>query len=163
MNYARIFLEDVANGPGCRTALFVSGCRRHCPGCHNEEAWDFGYGKPFTPETMKEIMETLKPEHVQGLSILGGEPFEAENMPVLTYLACCVKDALPDKDIWVWSGYKWEDIKHSPLLRYCDVLVDGPFIEAQRDLTLAYRGSANQRIICVPESQRAGKVVYWKG
>lgn len=147
MNYAKVFICDIANGPGCRTSLFVSGCRRHCKGCHNEQAWDFGYGQPYTQETKNDILSSLNHNYVQGLSVLGGEPFEPENEPDLIDLVRTVKMLMPDKDIWVWSGYKYEEIKNHPLLEYCDFLVDGPYVEKQRDITLLFRGSRNQRII----------------
>lgn len=147
MNYAKIFICDIANGPGCRTSLFVSGCRRHCKGCHNEQAWDFGYGQPYTQETKNDILSSLNHDYVQGLSVLGGEPFEPENEPYLIDLVKAVKTLMPDKDIWVWSGYKYEEIKNHSLLEYCDFLVDGPYVEEQRDITLLFRGSRNQRII----------------
>lgn len=147
MNYAGIKKVDIANGPGVRVSLFVSGCRNHCKGCFNPEAWDFSYGKPYTEETEEEIIEALRPEWIQGFSILGGDPLEPENEPALISLLVRVRDELPDKDIWVYTGRLYEDVKDSLLLALADVVVDGPFLEEEKDISLAFRGSRNQRII----------------
>ena len=147
MNYGEIILNDIANGPGVRVSLFVSGCRNHCKGCFQPETWDFDYGKPFTKETEDEIISALRPSWIQGLSILGGEPMEPENQEVLVPFLERVKAELPDKDIWLYSGYKYEALLGSKLLPLVDVLVDGPFIEAEKDISLSFRGSRNQRII----------------
>ena len=147
MNYGMIRKVDVANGLGVRVSLFVSGCRNHCNGCFNPETWDFGYGRPFTKETGDVIIEALRPLWIQGLSILGGDPFEPENEEELIPFVKRVKAELPDKDIWIYSGYTFEELEGRELLRYADVLVDGPFIEDMKDAGLAFRGSRNQRII----------------
>ena len=147
MNYCGIKKHDIANGPGVRVSLFVSGCRNHCPGCFQPETWDFAYGEPFTKETEDEIITALRPSWIQGLSILGGDPMEPENQAALLPFIRRVKTELPDKDIWIYTGYLLEKIGASPLLPYADVVVDGPFIEAEKDISLAFRGSANQRII----------------
>lgn len=147
MNYGMIRKVDVANGLGVRVSLFVSGCRNHCKGCFNPETWDFGYGRPFTKETGDVIIEALRPLWIQGLSILGGDPFEPENEEELIPFVKRVKAELPDKDIWIYSGYTFEELEGRELLRYADVLVDGPFIEDMKDAGLAFRGSRNQRII----------------
>lgn len=147
MNYCGIKRTDIANGPGVRVSLFVSGCRNHCPGCFQPETWDFGYGEPFTKETEDEIISALRPSWIQGLSILGGDPMEPENQTALLPFIRRVKEELPDKDVWIYTGYLLEKISESPLLPYADVVVDGPFIEAQKDISLAFRGSENQRII----------------
>lgn len=147
MNYATIKKTDIANGIGVRVSLFVSGCRNRCKGCFQPETWDFKYGRPFTAETENEIMEALRPYWIQGLSILGGEPMEPENQAALLPFLGKVREKLPDKDIWLYTGYLYESIADSPLLRYIDVLVDGPFVEAEKDAGLAFRGSRNQRII----------------
>lgn len=147
MNYGEIILNDIANGPGVRVSLFVSGCRNHCKGCFNPETWDFVFGKPFTKETEDEIISALRPSWIQGLSILGGEPMEPENQEVLVPFLERVKAELPDKDIWLYSGYNYEALLGSKLLPLVDVLVDGPFIEAEKDISLSFRGSRNQRII----------------
>lgn len=172
MNYATIKYCDIANGEGVRTSLFVSGCRRHCPNCFNAVAWDFGYGAPFTKEVRNEILESLAPGYINGLSLLGGEPFEPENQGPLVLLLRQVKHAYPEKSIWSFSGYLFEkDILSGRLgdpavtrefLSYLDVLVDGPFIEAKKNLSLRFRGSENQRLIDVPASLAAGTTVLWQ-
>lgn len=158
MNYANIKKTDIADGLGVRVSLFVSGCRNHCKGCFNLEAQDFSFGKPFTKETEDEILLALKPSHIAGLTVLGGEPFEEENQAVLAPFLQRVKETYPEKNIWCYTGYIFErDIlsengrKHTAhtkkMLSLIDVLVDGPFIEEQKDLTLDFRGSKNQRIL----------------
>ncbi|MBQ9664813.1 MAG: anaerobic ribonucleoside-triphosphate reductase activating protein [Oscillospiraceae bacterium] len=147
MNYAGIKKVDIANGSGVRVSLFVSGCRNHCPGCFNPETWDFGYGELFTRKTEKEIIKALRPSWIQGLSILGGDPMEPENQRALLPLLKRIRVTLPEKDVWLYTGYRLEDIRLSPILGYVDVVVDGPFIEAEKDAGLAFRGSRNQRII----------------
>ena len=147
MNYCGLNKNDIANGEGVRVSLFVSGCRNHCKGCHNPEAWDFSYGKPFTKETEDEIIEALNPPWIQGLSVLGGEPCEEENEKVLIPFLKRVKQESPNSDIWLFSGYTYEMLQGEEILRYVDVLVDGPFLLEQKDIFLAFRGSRNQRII----------------
>ena len=157
MNYATIKFYDVANGTGVRVSLFVSGCRHHCKGCFNAETWDFSYGEPYTQETEDSIIDGLKPDYITGLSLLGGEPFEPENQPALTALLRRVKTQLPEKTVWCYTGYTYDadlaegvsvftDVTRE-MLSYIDILVDGEFIEEQRDLTLRFRGSRNQRIL----------------
>lgn len=172
MNYATIKNCDIANGPGVRVSLFVSGCTHRCKGCFNEVAWDFNYGQPFTQDTVNEILQMLAPDYVKGITLLGGEPFEPQNQPAILDLLRQIKIQYPEKSVWAFSGYLFEkDIlggKLGPweiteeILRYLDVLVDGPFIEAQKDLNLRFRGSSNQRIIYVPASLREGKIVLWE-
>ena len=128
-------------------SLFVSGCRNHCKGCHNPEAWDFNFGQPFTAETEKEISDALRPAWIQGISILGGEPCEKENERVLIPFLKRVKQESPNSDIWLFSGYTYEMLQGEEILKYVDVLVDGPFLLEQKDISLAFRGSRNQRII----------------
>ena len=151
MNYAGIKKVDIANGPGVRVSLFVSGCRNHCKGCFNPETWDFAYGQPFTRETEDEIIEALRPSWIQGLSILGGEPTEEENAAVLIPFLKRVREKLPEKDIWLYSGYTYEMLQGEEILTLVDVLVDGPFLLEQKDAGLAFRGSRNQRIIDLRE------------
>ena len=153
MNYAEIKKVDIANGPGVRVSLFVSGCRNHCSGCFNPETWDFDYGRPFTRETEDEIIEALRPSWIQGLSILGGEPTEEENAAVLIPFLKRVRAALPNKDIWLYSGYTYEALRDKEILTLADVLVDGPFLLEQKDAGLAFRGSRNQRIIDLREKE----------
>lgn len=169
MNYAEIKNCDIANGPGVRVSLFVSGCTHRCPGCFNEIAWDFHYGKPFTQEVMHHILQLLKPAHIRGLTLLGGEPFEPENQGAIVELLRQVKELYPQKSIWAFSGYLFErDILSGRLgdtseyLSYLDVLVDGPFVESKKNLGLRFRGSENQRLIDVRESLRTGETVLWE-
>lgn len=147
MNYCGIKKTDIANGPGVRVSLFVSGCRNHCPGCFQPETWDFDYGDPFTKKTEKEIIRALRPSWIQGLSILGGDPMEPENQRVLLPFLKRLRILLPEKDVWLYTGYRLERVSNSPLLPFVDIVVDGPFIEAEKDISLAFRGSRNQRII----------------
>ena len=153
MNYAEIKKVDIANGPGVRVSLFVSGCRNHCKGCFNPETWDFDYGRPFTRETEDEIIKALRPSWIQGLSILGGEPTEEENAAVLIPFLKRVRAVLPDKDIWLYSGYTYEALRDKEILTLADVLVDGPFLLELKDAGLAFRGSRNQRIIDLKEKE----------
>lgn len=157
MYYGNIKSFDVADGLGVRVSLFVSGCRNCCSGCFNEATWDFKYGQEFTKETEDKIIEYLKPSHIQGFSLLGGEPFEEENQEVLAPFLERLKEIYPKKDIWAWTGYVWDrDLvaggrKHTQytdrMLKCIDVLVDGPFILEQKNLMLEFRGSENQRLI----------------
>lgn len=169
MNYLEIKKYDIANGPGVRITLFVSGCTHHCKGCFNPESWDFKAGVPFTDETIDEIIEDLKPEYIKGLTLLGGEPFEPANQKALLPLVKKVKDVYPNKDIWAFSGYLYDkqimDVMAEKydftkeFISYIDVLVDGEFHEEEKDLSIVYRGSRNQRIIDVPKSLASKKVV----
>ena len=147
MNYCGLNKNDIANGEGVRVSLFVSGCRNHCKGCHNSESWDFSYGQPFTRETEDEIIEALRPSWIQGLSVLGGEPCEEENEKVLIPFLKRIKQECPNSDTWLFSGYTYEMLQGSEILQYVDVLVDGPFLLEQKDISLAFRGSRNQRIL----------------
>ena len=165
MNYGQIFDCDTANGPGIRVSFFVSGCTHHCPGCFNEETWDFAYGLPYTQAVEEDLLRRLAPAHVSGLTLLGGEPLNPQNLPAIVPLAERFKAAHPHKTLWVYSGYTFEQLLErlaqgdeplSRLLAQADVLVDGPFILAQKDISLTFRGSANQRILDVPASLAAG-------
>lgn len=147
MNYCGIKKTDVANGPGVRVSLFVSGCRNHCDGCFQPETWDFDYGDPFTKTTEEEILEALRPSWIQGLSILGGDPMEPENQTALLPFLARVREELPQKDIWLYTGYLLENVSDSRLLSLVDVVVDGPFLKTEKDAGLAFRGSRNQRIL----------------
>ena len=158
MRYGKINTVDIANGPGVRVSLFVSGCRNRCKGCFNPETWSFDYGEPYTLWTGEEILDALNPKYITGLSILGGDPFEPENIETVTDLCRMVKKFFPDKTIWIYTGYLYEDFKDLEIMEYIDVLVDGPFIESEKDLRLAFRGSKNQRIIDVPASRSSESV-----
>ena len=167
MYYADIKRIDVANGPGVRVSLFVSGCTHHCKGCFNPETWDFKYGKEYTKDTEDEIIEYLRPDHIKGLTLLGGDPLEYTNSIALLPLLDRIKKKLPNKDIWCFTGYTWEDLMNTYTLRkdilsYIDVLVDGEFIEELKSLNLKFKGSSNQRIIMVQESLEKGEIVLWK-
>ena len=157
MNYGTIKSYDIANGTGVRVSLFVSGCRHHCKGCFNAPTWDFDYGDPFTRETQDKILKLLEPSYIEGFSLLGGEPFEPENQPVLVQLLETIKTAYPQKSVWCYSGYLFDQDMvpggkvYTPftdrMLSCIDVLVDGEFILEQKDISLQFRGSKNQRIL----------------
>jgi len=167
MKYADIKKYDISNGVGIRVSLFVSGCNHHCKGCFNTEAWDFNYGKDFTDETIKEIIEALKPSYINGLSLLGGEPLDLKNQDGILSLLREVKKIYPEKNIWCYSGYLYEYLlKQSTtnhtikeILSYLDILVDGKFEIDKKDITLLFRGSSNQRIIDVKESLEKDKII----
>ena len=165
MNYCKIDPMSIVDGEGIRVSLFVSGCRNHCPGCFNEATWDFDYGSPFTAIETNEVIEACRPGYISGISILGGEPLEPENQRDLLPLLSRFKDTFPHKSLWLFTGYVLErDLlpgqrKHVPtitdrILDMVDVLVDGPFIMAKRDLTLQFRGSSNQRLLSRDEINR---------
>lgn len=172
MHYADIKKYDVANGPGIRVSLFVSGCTRRCKGCFNKEAWDFNYGCELNEEKQNELIDALSPNYIKGLSVLGGEPFEIQNQKGLVPVVKKVKEKYPDKKIWCYSGYSFDkDIlgdmakkydETNELLKYVDFLVDGEFKEELKDPTLRFRGSSNQRIIDVQQSLKNSKVVLWE-
>lgn len=161
MHYSKINPVDIANGPGCRVSLFVSGCTRHCPGCFNSEAWPFDAGEPYTKEVEDHILQLLEQPHIKGLSILGGEPLEDANWQTVGKLCETVKERFSEKTIWLYTGGSWEDALNYPLIHFIDVLVDGAFIEAERDISLRFRGSKNQRIIDVQQSLKSDTVVLW--
>lgn len=170
MNYADIKQYDVANGPGIRVSLFVSGCTHRCKNCFNPETWDFAYGQPFTRQEEDLILDYMKPDYVSGLTLLGGDPFEPANQEALVPLLKRVRETFPQKKTWCFTGFLYEDILNDmmntlpftrELLSYIDVLVDGPFIEEQKNLSLRFKGSENQRTILVPESLTAKQVILW--
>lgn len=156
MRYGKINKTDIANGTGVRVSLFVSGCRNRCKGCFNPETWSFDYGEDFTFSTLVEILDALESDYISGLSILGGDPFEPENIETVTILCENVRRLYPDKTIWVYTGYLYEDLKDLEIMKYIDVLVDGRFVEAQKNLMLKFRGSDNQRVIDVQASRASG-------
>lgn len=173
MNYATIKWRDIANGPGLRVSLFVSGCRHHCKGCFNPETWDFGYGDIYTDAVQEEILKGLEKPYIRGLTLLGGEPMEPENQPVMLSLTNAVRQKFPDKTIWCYTGYTLEsDILSGKLgdqavtmalLRNIDVLVDGEFHLEEKNISLRFRGSENQRILDIPLTLKTGTAVLWDG
>ena len=173
MNYATIKKFDIANGPGVRVSLFVSGCRHKCKNCFNSEAWDFNYGEPFTNDTLKELLEALDKDYIEGFSLLGGEPFEPENQEGVYKILSAIKEKLPNKTVWCYTGFDFEKqllagtVGDKQLvfknLSLIDVLVDGKFVEELKSLDLLFRGSSNQRIIDVKPSLEQGKAVWLDG
>lgn len=159
MNYSKIVHLDIANGPGWRVSLFVSGCRRKCPGCFNPEAQDFNYGEEFTWETLHDIEKLVNVPNVNGLSILGGDPLEPDNRQWVETLCAYIRHNCPGKTIWLWTGDLWENVKDLAVIQYVDILVDGPFIEDLKDLRLRWKGSSNQRVIDVQESLKTSDIV----
>lgn len=173
MNVAKIYYADIANGVGCRTSFFVSGCTHHCKDCFNDVAWDFNYGEPFTEKIADTVIESLKEDYCDGLSLLGGEPMEVVNQKELRPFVERVKREVPKATIWCYSGYTFEELMdpenkrcHSedtlPMLKNIDVLVDGEFVAAKKDITLEFRGSSNQRIIDVQKTLESGSIVLTK-
>lgn len=171
MNYCEIKNCDIANGVGVRVTLFVSGCTNHCPGCFQPQTWDFGYGQPFTEETEEELLRLLSPSYIQGLTLLGGDPFEPENQRGLLPFLRRVRAQYPEKTVWAFSGFTWEELHRDgshprcevtdELLSLLDVLIDGRFVEALKNISLRFRGSENQRIIDVKKTLAAGEVTLW--
>ena len=172
MNYANIKNLDIANGEGIRVSLFVSGCTHHCKNCFNPETWDFNYGKPFTEETEDEILKMLEPNHIAGITLLGGEPFDPRNQPALLNLVKRIKQKFGNnKNIWSFTGYIYDKdlIKGGrayceatdELLAHLDVLIDGPFVESLKNLMLKFRGSSNQRVINMKETLKKGKIILY--
>ena len=170
MFYGNIKYCDIADGIGVRVSLYVSGCRNHCPDCFNEMTWDFKYGKEYTKDTEEQIIEFLKPDYIDGFSLLGGEPFEEENQRELVHLLRRIKKEYPKKNIWCYTGYILEkDLlegkKHTEvtdeMLSYIDVLVDGPFLKEKRNLMLKFRGSENQRVLDLPKTLKEKRPVLY--
>ena len=166
MNYEKIDKCSVSNGSGVRTVLWVSGCDIHCKNCHNQSTWDFNSGIPFTDDTMQEILYDLSKPYIKGFTLSGGHPLDPHNAPKVLEIVKRVKMVFPNKDIWIYSGYVWEDIIKDETLReilkYTDVLVDGAYVDELRDISLAFRGSSNQRIIDVQKSLAENKVILWQ-
>lgn len=171
MNYGQVFYADTANGIGARISLFVSGCTHHCPGCFNEETWDFNFGDPFTREVEDDIIEHLRPSYIDGLSLLGGEPMEAQNQRALLPFLERLKQEVPRATIWIYSGYTFEELLDTEnrrchteatrrILELADILVDGKFILAEKDMKLRFRGSRNQRILELKESLKENRPVH---
>lgn len=171
MNYGNIKNCDIANGSGVRVTLFVSGCTHHCKGCFNSETWDFKYGKPFDKEVEDKLIRMLAPDFIDGLTLLGGEPFEPVNQRALLPFVRKVKELYPTKNIWAFSGYLYEELTGdvppaceatAELLSYVDVLVDGEFKEELKDIRLVFRGSSNQRVIDMNRTRAAGEIILWE-
>ncbi len=173
MYYGEIKNCDIANGVGVRVTLFVSGCTNRCPGCFQPQTWDFSYGQPFTPETEDTLLAMLSPDYINGLTLLGGDPFEPENQRDLLPFLKRVKERYPAKDLWAFSGFTWEELIREgshprceateEMLGLVDVLVDGRFVEALKDIRLRFRGSANQRILDMKKTRETGAPVLWEG
>ena len=177
MNYIKITKNDIANGIGIGCVLWVSGCDIHCENCHNQSTWDFNAGQPFTEDTIQEILLTLTKPYISRFTLSGGHPLDPHNLPEVYKIVKRVKMVFPNKDIWLYTGYTWEQIiekdkiyedhevnSPSPLdvVKLCDVLVDGAYVDELRDISLAFRGSSNQRIICVQKSLTENKVILWE-
>ena len=172
MNYCELKKCDIANGEGVRTSLFVSGCTNHCEECFQPQTWDFHYGKHFTREVEDAIIESIKPYYINGLTLLGGEPFEPANQRELVPFLKRVREACPDKSIWCFTGFTldeelWKDGSYprcemtDEMLSLIDVLVDGRYVKALKDISLRFRGSSNQRIIDMVKTRNEGKIVLW--
>lgn len=171
MNYGMIKARDIADGPGVRVSLFVSGCTNHCDECFQPETWDFNYGEPFSKETEDKIIEYLRPGYISGLTLLGGDPFERPNQRALVPFLERIREELPEKDIWAYSGYTLEEISEpggkahtevsDRMLSLIDVLVDGRFVKELRDISLRFRGSSNQRLIDMNKTRETGETVIW--
>lgn len=163
MHFYEIKKNDIANGPGVRVSLWVCGCRNACPGCFNLDLWDFNAGREFAPKDMDEILKALEPDHIRGLTILGGEPLDSLNIHKVRQICYQVKKRYPNKSIWVYTGYRYDDLATDPILFVIDVLVDGEFIASKADKGLIFKGSSNQRIIDVKASLRECELVLWRG
>ena len=166
MNYHNIKTDDMLNGDGLRVTCWVSGCNMGCFNCYNPQTWDFNSGIPFTENTMQEILYDLSKPYIKGLTLSGGHPLDPHNAPKVLEIAKRVKMVFPNKDIWIYSGYVWENIMKDEtlkeILKYTDVLVDGAYVDELRDISLAFRGSSNQRIIDVQKSLAENKVILWQ-
>jgi len=173
MHYGTIKNCDIANGIGVRVSLFVSGCTNHCEHCFQPETWDFSYGEPFTRETEDTLLSMLAPDYISGLTLLGGEPFEPANQTVLLPFVSRVKEQFPNKTIWAFSGFTLEELLSPghyahcdatlPLLSKLDVLVDGRYVEALKDISLRFRGSSNQRILDMKKTLQTNQISLWEG
>ena len=162
MRYNTIRQTDISNGPGIRVSIFMQGCVFHCKNCFNPDTWDFKAGNEFTDETIEKVLELCEPSYIKGLSILGGEPMHPKNIEGTTKLAKMFKERFPDKTIWSWTGYTFDDIKDNEVFKYIDVLVDGRFVDELRNPNLKWKGSSNQRVIDVQKSLKKGEVVLSK-
>ena len=173
MNYHKIEKTSIVNGEGIRVVLWCSGCGIHCKGCHNPETWDFNSGKPFDEQEKQELLKAVDKPYIQGITLSGGHPLEYDNIPDVYEIIKCIKDKFPEKDIWLYTGYTLNIrdfntlIHHEPewdigaVLELCDVVVDGPYVEELRDITLRFRGSSNQRLIDVKKTIESKEIVLW--
>lgn len=161
MNYAAITKQDMLNGDGIRVTLWVQGCNRYCKGCHNPETWDRCLGQPWTEESEQELFEALDKDYISGITYSGGHPLEKYNIETVTDISKKIKEKFPNKTQWLYTGFVWEDIKDLEIMKYIDVLVDGPYIEEQRDISLKWRGSSNQRCIDVQKSLELNQIVLY--
>ena len=159
MRYNKIRKMDIADGPGVRVSVFLQGCTFHCKNCFNKETWDFNGGEEFTDQTIEEILELCGKSHIAGLSILGGEPMHPKNIKGTIKLAKAFKEKYPNKDLWSWTGFLYENIYDKEIFKYLDVLVDGQFDEELKDPRLKWRGAGNQRVIDIKKSQKKGEIV----
>ena len=162
MKYLQIRNLDIANGPGCRVSIFVSGCEHRCKGCFNPDTWNFDCGKEFTEDTLNSILKLIEPDYIAGISILGGEPLHPRNREIVLDLVKKFKAVYPDKTVWLWTGYSWEDIVSDLAGSEIDVVVDGRFVEELKDLRLKYRGSSNQRVINVQATFAANNIILYE-
>ena len=159
MRYNLIRKMDISNGPGVRVSIFMQGCHFHCKNCFNSETWDFEGGKEFTDDTINKVLDLSNKDHIVGLSILGGEPMHPVNIEGTTKLAKAFKEKYPNKNIWVWSGFRYEDLKGKDVFKYIDVLVDGQYVDELHNPTLKWRGSSNQRVIDIKETLKNNEIV----
>lgn len=163
MRYNKIRKMDIANGPGVRVSIFMQGCEFHCKNCFNSETWGFDGGEEFTDETIEKVLNACDKEYIEGLSILGGEPMHPKNIEGTTKLAKAFKEKFPNKTLWAWSGFKYENyLKDKPVMNYVDVLVDGQYVDELHNPTLKWRGSSNQRVIDVPKSLKKNKIILFE-
>lgn len=161
LRYHHITTDDMLNGDGLRTVLWVSGCTHHCEGCHNDITWDIDGGLPFDEEAERELFEKLSPDHISGITFSGGDPLHPDNRDEITRLAKKFRERFPDKDIWLYTGFSYEDVASLEIMKYCDVLVDGVFVKELLDEKLPWRGSSNQRVINIRETERQKKIVLF--
>ena len=162
MRYNKIRKMDISNGPGIRVSIFMQGCAFHCKNCFNSDTWDFDKGIEFTDDVINTILELCNGDHISGLSILGGEPMHPNSIQGTTRLAMMFKEKYPNKTLWVWSGFLYDDLKDKEVLKYIDVLVDGRYIDTLHDFRLKWCGSSNQRVIDVKKSLKKGNVILYE-
>lgn len=161
MNYHKITKADIANGTGVRVVLWVSGCEHYCKDCHNPQTWDYSSGVHFNDETLNELRAALEPDYISGLTLSGGDPLAPANRTQVSHILKRVKELFPNKTIWLYTGYNWDEIKAFDLIQYIDVIVDGEYVSDKRDITLPWRGSSNQRVIDVKKSKEQHKLMLY--